>query len=93
MLSEDAKLVVEFVEECRIQGTIKDELYNKLEDMYSVFYHLEDLAKESKEKEMFSQLGSLIFDVLKITKETYFSYGENYAQVQADKLLKKLKEA
>ena len=43
MLSEDAKLVIDFVEECRSQGAIKDELYTKVEEMYSALYQLEDL--------------------------------------------------
>ena len=48
MLSEDAKLVIDFVEECRSQGTIKDELYTKVEEMYSALYQLEDLIKGNK---------------------------------------------
>ena len=50
MLSEDAKLVIDFVEECRSQLNIKDKLHYKLEDMYSTLYHLQDLLKDDKEK-------------------------------------------
>lgn len=94
MLSEDAKLVIDFVEECRSQGTIKDELYTKVEEMYSALYQLEDLIKGNKEQtEVFLKLETLLIEVLNLTKDTYFEYGDNFAQVRESKFFNNLKEA
>lgn len=94
MLSEDAKLVIDFVEECRSQGTIKDELYTKVEEMYSALYQLEDLIKGNKEQtEVFLKLETLLIEVLNLTKDTYFEYGDNFAQVRESKFFKCIKEA
>lgn len=94
MLSEDAKLVIDFVEECRSQGAIKDELYTKVEEMYSALYQLEDLIKGNKEQtEVFLKLETLLIEVLNLTKDTYFEYGDNFAQVRESKFFNNLKEA
>lgn len=94
MLSEDAKLVIDFVEDCRSQGTIKDELYTKVEEMYSALYQLEDLIKGNKEQtEVFLKLETLLIEVLNLTKDTYFEYGDNFAQVRESKFFKCIKEA
>ena len=94
MLSEDAKLVIDFVEECRSQGAIKDELYTKVEEMYSALYQLEDLIKGNKEQtEVFLKLETLLIEVLNLTKDTYFEYGDNFAQVRESKFFKCIKEA
>ncbi|WP_294655540.1 hypothetical protein [uncultured Fusobacterium sp.] len=94
MLSEDAKLVIDFMEECRSQGTIKDELYTKVEEMYSALYQLEDLIKGNKEQtEVFLKLETLLIEVLNLTKDTYFEYGDNFAQVRESKFFKCIKEA
>lgn len=94
MLSEDAKLVIDFVEECRSQLTIKDELHYKLEDMYSTLYHLQDLLKDDEEKtKVFLKLETLIIETLNLTKDTYFEYGDNFAQVRETNFVKCIKEA
>ncbi|MFR4478214.1 MAG: hypothetical protein ACLUBL_03610 [Fusobacterium sp.] len=94
MLSEDAKLVIDFMEECRSQLNIKDELHYKLEDMYSTLYHLQDLLKDDKEKtEVFLKLETLVIETLNLTKDTYFEYGDNFAQVRESKFFKCIKEA
>lgn len=94
MLSEDAKLVIDFVEECRSQGAIKDELYTKVEEMYSALYQLEDLIKGNKEQtEVFLKLETLLIEALNLTKDTYFEYGDNFAQVRESKIFNNLKEA
>lgn len=94
MLSEDAKLVIDFVEECRSQLTLKDELHYKLEDMYSTLYHLQDLLKDDKEKtKVFLKLETLIIETLNLTKDTYFEYGDNFAQVRENNFVKCIKEA
>lgn len=83
MLSDDAKLVIDFLEECRTQLTIKDELHSKTEEMYSTLYLLQDMLKGDEEKsKVFIKLETLIIETLNLTKDTYFEYGDNFAQVR-----------
>lgn len=83
MLSDDAKLVIDFLEECRTQLTIKDELHSKTEEMYSTLYLLQDMLKGDEEKsKVFLKLETLIIETLNLTKDTYFEYGDNFAQVR-----------
>lgn len=83
MLSDDAKLVIDFLEECRTQLTIKDELHSKTEEMYSTLYLLQDMLKGDEEKSnVFIKLETLIIETLNLTKDTYFEYGDNFAQVR-----------
>lgn len=94
MLTENAKLVIDFIEECRIQMTLKDELFKKQEEMYKRFYKLEDFLKGNKEGEkIFSELGEFISETLSLTKDVYFEYGENFSEINNSKMLRKYKEA
>ena len=53
MLSENAKLVIGFIEECRNQLMMKDELHEKQEEMYKALYEIEDILKEMKKAEKY----------------------------------------
>lgn len=94
MLNDDAKMVINFLEECRTQLTIKDELHSKTEEMYSTLYLLQDMIKGDEVKsKTFIKLESLINDVLTLTKDTYFEYGDNFAQVRENNFINNLQEA
>lgn len=83
MLTDDAKLVLNFIEECRTQGNIKDELFYKLEEMYSALYQIQDFLIKDKEKmRTFIKLEDAIVMALDLTKDIYFEYGDNFAQVR-----------
>lgn len=94
MLTENAKLVIEFVEECRSQLMVKDELHETQEEMYKTLYKIEDILKENeKGRKVFVELESLIIRTLDLTKDVYFEYGENYSEACDNQMLKKYKEA
>ncbi len=94
MLTENAKLVIEFVEECRSQLMVKDELHETQEEMYKTLYRTEEILKQSEEgKQLFLSLESLVARTLDLTKDVYFEYGENYSESSRNQMLKKYKEA
>lgn len=94
MLTENAKLVIEFVEECRSQLMVKDELHETQEEMYKTLYRAEEILKQSEEgKQLFTSLESLVARTLDLTKDVYFEYGENYSESSRNQMLKKYKEA
>lgn len=94
MLSENAKLVIGFIEECRNQLMMKDELHEKQEKMYEALYEIEDILKENeKGKKVFVELESLLSETLSLTKEAYFEYGENYSEACDNQVYRKYKEA
>lgn len=94
MLSENAKLVIDFIEECRCQLMMKDELHEKQEEMYKALYEIEDILKENeKGRKIFVELESLIVRTLDLTKDVYFEYGENYSGACDNQVFKKYKEA
>lgn len=94
MLTENAKLVIEFVEECRSQLMVKDELHETQEEMYKTLYRAEEILKQSEEgKQLFLSLESLVARTLDLTKDVYFEYGENYSETSRNQMLKKYKEA
>lgn len=94
MLTENAKLVIEFVEECRSQLMVKDELHETQEEMYKTLYRAEEILKQSEEgKQLFLSLESLVARTLDLTKDVYFEYGENYSESSRNQMLKKYKEA
>lgn len=94
MLSENAKLVIGFIEECRNQLMMKDELHEKQEKLYDTLYKIEDILKENeKGKKIFVELESLLSETLSLTKEAYFEYGENYSEACDNQMFKKYKEA
>lgn len=73
MLTDDAKLVLNFIEECRTQRNIKDELFYKLEEMYSALYQIQDFLIKDKEKmRTFIKLEDAIVMALDLTKDIYF---------------------
>lgn len=92
MLSEDSRGVIEFIDECRAQGMIKDELYLKQEEMWKALSDLEQIMKKSdKGIKLFLELETLICETLNLTKNTYFEYGENYESTQMNKFISKVK--
>ncbi|WP_317368896.1 hypothetical protein [uncultured Tyzzerella sp.] len=94
MLTENAKLVIEFVEECRSQLMVKDELHETQEEMYKTLYRAEEILKQSEEgKKLFTSLESLVARTLDLTKDVYFEYGENYSGACDNQMLKRYKEA
>lgn len=94
MLSENAKLVISFIEECRCQLMTKDELHETQEEMYEALYEIEDLLKgNEKGIKIFVKLENLLSDTLSLTKEVYFEYGENYSNACDNQIFKKYKEA
>lgn len=94
MLSENAKLVIDFIEECRCQLMMKDELHEKQEEMYKALYEIEDILKENeKGRKVFIELESLIARTLDLTKDVYFEYGENFNGACDNQMLKRYKEA
>lgn len=93
MLSDDAKIVIEFLDECRNQLALKDPLHEKLEAMYSSLYQLEYLLRGDKDKmKVFLELETLVVETLNLTKDTYFEYGDNFAQVRESRFWKRMKQ-
>ena len=73
MLSENAKLVIDFIEECRCQLMMKDELHEKQEEMYKALYEIEDILKENeKGRKIFVELESLIARTLDFDERCIF---------------------
>lgn len=95
MLSEQSRGVIEFIDECRAQGMIKDELYLKEEEMWRTLSDLEAVMKRSPEdRELYCKLETLIAETINLTKDIYFEYGENFESTQMNKLIAKVnKEA
>ena len=94
MLTENAKLVIEFVEECRSQLMVKDELHETQEEMYKTLYRAEEILKQSEEgKQLFLSLEGLVARTLDLTKDVYFEYGENYSESSRNQMFKKYEEA
>ena len=95
MLSENAKLVIDFIEECRCQLMMKDDYHNTVENMYTKLYQVQDLLKTTEEgKKLFDELEELIMDTITLAKETYFEYGENFNGINENRFFKfKHKEA
>lgn len=95
MLSEESRGVIEFIDECRAQGMIKDELYLKEEDMWRAISDLEEVMRRSPEdRELYLRLETLIADTIVLIKDTYFEYGENFESTQMNKLIARVnKEA
>lgn len=95
MLSEQSRGVIEFIDECRAQGMIKDELYLKQEEMWRAISDLEEVMRRSPEdRELYCKLETLIAETINLTKDIYFEYGENFESTQMNKLIAKVnKEA
>lgn len=95
MLSEESRGVIEFIDECRAQGMIKDELYLKEEDMWRAISDLEEVMRRSPEdRELYCRLETLIADTIVLVKDTYFEYGENFESTQMNKFISRVnKEA
>lgn len=95
MLSEQSRGVIEFIDECRAQGMIKDELYLKEEEMWRTLSDLEVVMKRSPEdRALYWKLETLISEAIVLVKDTYFEYGENFESTQMNKLIAKInKEA
>ena len=93
MLSSQAKIVLDFIEECRSQLMMKDEYHEVSEKMYSKLYEIEGFLKTTDEgKKLFTEFEDLVYQTINKAKETYFEYGENYSFVSENKFMKKLNE-
>ena len=55
MLSDEAKIVLDFIEECRSQLMMKDEYHEVSEKMYSKLYEIEGFLKTTDEGKNFLQ--------------------------------------
>lgn len=95
MLSENASLILDFIEECRSQLMMKDEYHELSEKMYSKLYQVEYILKTTDEgKKLFAEFEDLVYKTINKAKETYFEYGESYSFVSENKFMKTLdKEA
>lgn len=93
MLSNEAKIVLDFIEECRSQLMMKDEFHQVSEEMFSKLYEIEGFLKTTDEgKKLFTEFEDLVFQTINKAKETYFEYGENYSIVSENNFMKKLNE-
>lgn len=94
MLSDDAKMVMEFLEECRNQLALKDDFHFKKEEMYKTLWKVEEfLSKFSEGKELYLELEDVVTATVELAKDTYFEYGDNFAQVRSNRFWRKAKEA
>ncbi len=90
MLTENQEIIIEFMEECRNQSMIKDELFITQERLYDTLYQLEDMLKQfPTAQNTYIQLESLISDTLSLTRKTYFEYGNNCSEVEDRALFRK----
>ena len=93
MLSNEAKIVLDFIEECRSQLMMKDEFHQVSEKMFSKLYEIEGFLKTTDEgKKLFTEFEDLVFQTINKAKETYFEYGENYSTVSENNFMEKLNE-
>ena len=93
MLSNEAKIVLDFIEECRSQLMMKDEFHQVSEKMFSKLYEIEEFLKTTDEgKKLFTEFEDLVFQTINKAKETYFEYGENYSTVSENNFMEKLNE-
>ncbi|MBR8701660.1 hypothetical protein IX317_001666 [Fusobacterium sp. DD29] len=91
MLSEDAGLILDFIEECRTQLMTKDDYHEATEKMYKKLYEIQDVLKGTKEGEkLFNDLEQLIYETISLAKTTYFEYGENYSAVAQERFMKSI---
>lgn len=94
MLSDDAKMVIEFIDECRGTLMIKDDLHIKMESMYDILHKAEEAFEILPEgKSLYIELEDLVVKTLNAAKEIYFEYGENYGGVRDNRFWRKTKEA
>ena len=93
MLSVKAKIVLDFIEECRSRLMIKDEYHEVSEKMYSKLYEIEGFLKTTDEgKKLFTEFEDLVHQTINKAKKTYFEYGENYSTVSENNFMEKLNE-
>ncbi len=72
MLSDEAKIVLDFIEECRSQLMMKDEYHEVSEKMYSKLYEIEGFLKTTDEgKKLFTEFEDLVYQTINKAKETY----------------------
>lgn len=91
MITDDEKMILEFLYECRSHRMIQDELFKKEEAMFSLLHKVENIMSSSKEnKKLYTELESSILDVLDIAKETYFEYGSHCEAVSEKNFFSKI---
>lgn len=93
MLNKTSKGVICFIEECRAQGMIKDELHLKQEELYQGLFELEEVLKNIGKSELYLKVESLIADTINLSKNTYFEYGENFESTQTSNFIDEIQEA
>lgn len=93
MLSKNLKVVIDFIEECRGQKMMQDELFLKSEEMWAAIFQPEKVMRRTTEdRKLFLKLETLIAETINLTKETYFEYGENFEATQMSRIIEKVKE-
>lgn len=93
MLDDDAKMVIEFIDGCRGNLMIKDDLHIKMEFMYSVLHKVEIAIKTLPNGEkLYLELEDAVIDTINLAKDTYFEYGDNFAQVRESRFFRKVNE-
>lgn len=89
MLSDDAKLVVDFLEECRNTLSLQDDFHFKQEEMSRTLQKVGELLSQTpKGRELFIELEDIVMTTLDLAKDTYFEYGDNFAQVRSNNFFK-----
>ena len=93
MLNDDAKMVIEFIDGCRGTLMIKDDLHIKMEFMYSALHKVETAIKMLPNgEELYLELEDAVIDTINLAKDTYFEYGDNFAQVRESRFFRKVNE-
>lgn len=93
MLNDDAKMVIEFIDGCRRTLMIKDDLHIKMKFMYSVLHKVETAIKTLPNgEELYLELEDAVIDTINLAKDTYFEYGDNFAQVRESRFFRKVNE-
>ena len=93
MLNDDAKMVIEFIDMCRGNLMIKDDLHIKMESLYKLLHKLEDTFETLPEgKNLYLELEDTVIETINLAKDIYFEYGDNFGQVRSDRFFKRVNE-
>ncbi|MEG9320437.1 hypothetical protein [Fusobacterium varium] len=93
MLSDDAKLVMDFIEECRNQLALKDDFHFKNEEMHKVLWKVREfLGRFTDGDELYLELEDIVISTVNLAKDTYFEYGDNFAQVRSNRFFRRVNE-
>lgn len=79
MLGKESKEIIKFINKCRENSTIDDELSIAETNMCKIMETLEiNLQGINIDKELLDDLSRAIFKTLDLTQAMYFEYGQNY---------------